>query len=229
MLPRIIVFNAVSLDGRTDGFPIDQGQFYGLAASWKEDATLAGAETILKACREAPSEEEIAFKQPDRDRGSDDREPKDSRPLLVVPDSRGRVRSWHFLKAWPYWRGFVSLCSRSTPKEHLDYLKKKHVDCIIAGEDRVDMRAALEELNVQYGVKTVRVDSGGILNCVLLCQGLVDEVSVLIHPSLVGGASQSSIFQASDLTKLDSIIPLELTHLERLQGDVVWLRYDIHK
>ncbi len=229
MLPRIIVFNAVSLDGRTDGFPVDQGQFYGLAASWKEDATLAGSETILKACQDAPLEDEMAFKPADKESGLNDLEANDSRPLLIVPDSRGRVRSWHFLKAWPYWRGFVSLCSRSTPQEHLDYLKKRHIDCIIAGDDHVDMRAALEELSNRYGVKTVRVDSGGVLNSVLLCQGLVDEVSVLIHPNLVGGASQSSIFQAANLTKLDGIILLKLTHLERLESDVVWLRYDISK
>jgi len=33
MLPKVILHNAVSLDGRIDGFPIDLFQYYELAAS----------------------------------------------------------------------------------------------------------------------------------------------------------------------------------------------------
>ncbi len=222
MLPRIIVFNAVSLDGRIDGFTLDIGQFYELASRFKEDAALAGADTIILSVEKekVPEEDERAFESSQKD-------PNDHRALLVIPDSRGRVRCWHYLKTLPYWRGFVSLCSRSTPKEHLDYLKKRHVDCIIAGDDHVDMRAALEELSARYGVKIVRVDSGGILNGVLLRQGLVDEVSVLIYPSLVGGVSPRSIFRAPDLESPEGAIPLRLMHLETLQNDLVWLRYEV--
>lgn len=222
MLPRVILFNAVSLDGRIDGFTPDLGQFYDLAATWKEDATLAGAQTILKACQNAPPEDEKAFLPPEKDLN-------ERRPLLVIPDSRGRVRCWHFLKTWPYWSSFVSLCSRSTPEEHLDYLRKRHIDCIIAGEDHVDFKEALEELNSRYGIKVVRVDSGGILNGVLLRQGLIDEVSVLIYPSLVGGTTQSSIFRAPDLESPEGAIPLRLIYLESLEGGAIWLRYDIIK
>lgn len=49
------------------------------------------------------------------------------------------------------------------------------------------MRAALEALNRRFGVRTFRGDSGGTLNSVLLQCGIVDEVSVLIHPFLAGG------------------------------------------
>lgn len=52
MLPKVILHNAVSLDGRIDGFPLDLYQYYKLAASWKEDATLAGSDTFLKAAEQ---------------------------------------------------------------------------------------------------------------------------------------------------------------------------------
>ncbi len=224
MLPRVVLFNAVSLDGRIDGFLLDICQFYELAAHWKEDAALAGANTILLSTEleNVPEEDERAFEPPQKN-------PNDHRALLVVPDSRGRVRCWHYLKTLPYWRGFVSLCSSTTPKEHLDYLKKRHVECIIAGDDHVDMRAALEELNSRYGVKVVRVDSGGVLNGVLLRRGLVDEVSVLVYPSIVGGISPHSIFHLQDPALPYEVISLKLMHIERLKGNIVWLRYDIVK
>jgi 2,5-diamino-6-(ribosylamino)-4(3H)-pyrimidinone 5'-phosphate reductase len=228
MLPRVILHNAVSLDGRIDGFPIDLYQYYELVATWKEDATLAGSDTFLKAASEAPPEDESALLPPKID-------PNDGRPLLAVPDSRGRIRTWHYLRSLPYWRGFVALCSQSTPQEYLNYLKERHIDCIIAGEDHVDLRAALQEMNSRYGVKVVRVDAGGTLNGLLLRQGLVAELSLLIYPSLVGGEKQSGIFVAPDLAAtaadlLESqkkVISLKLMHIEQLKGDVVWLRYEV--
>lgn len=89
------------------------------------------------------------------------------------------------------------------------------------------MRAALEELSARYGVKTVRVDSGGVLSGVLLRHGLVDEVSVLIYPSLVGGTSLRSIFRAPDLESPEGAISLRLMYLETLQNDLIWLRYEV--
>ncbi len=220
MLPRVILHNAVSVDGRFDWFTPDIGQFYELISTWKEDATLMGADTILMSGEEIPKEGEEAFAPPHID-------PNDTRPLLAIPDSRGRVRSWHSLRQSGYWRDAVALCSRSTPKEYLDYLEKRRIDRIVAGDDHVDFRVALEELNARYGVKVVRVDSGGTLNGVLLRAGLVDEVSVLIHPSLVGGTTPRSLFRASDLTSPEGVIGLKLTHVEELRGDIVWLRYEV--
>jgi 2,5-diamino-6-(ribosylamino)-4(3H)-pyrimidinone 5'-phosphate reductase len=95
MLPRIILHNAISLDGRIDGFPIDLFQYYELAATWKEDATLARSETCLKAAGEVTAEDECALLSPKID-------PGDTRALLAVPDSRGRVRAWHYLRSLPY-------------------------------------------------------------------------------------------------------------------------------
>ena len=92
MLPRVIVHNAVSIDGRLDGFAADLGVYYGLTARWHEDATLAGAGTVLRATQSEPVDEAPAGTP-------DDRDETDRRPLLVIPDSRGRVRKWQALPA----------------------------------------------------------------------------------------------------------------------------------
>ena len=220
MLPRVILHNAVSVDGRVNGFTPDIGLFYELAGTWKEDATLAGSATICKPAEPIPPEDETAFQPPVV-------EPADKRPLLVVPDSRGRVRHWHALRQAGYWRDFIALVSRATPPDYLDYLTKRHLKWILTGDERVDLRAALAQLSARFGVKVIRVDSGGTLNGVLLRAGLVHEVSVLVHPSLVGGLLPASLFRASDLTSPEGIIQLRLTHVERLRNDLVWLRYDV--
>lgn len=222
MLPRVILHNAVSVDGRVDWFMPDIGLFYELAGTWKEEATLAGSETICKPPEPIPPEDERAFQPPVV-------APDDQRPLLVVPDSRGRVRHWHALRQAGFWRDFVALVSRATSPDYLDYLAKRHVKWIMAGDDHVDLRAALEELNAHYGAKVVRVDSGGTLNGALLRAGLAHEISVLIHPHLVGGFSPASLFRAPDLASSDGVIALKLTHVERLKNDIVWLRYEVER
>lgn len=220
MLPKVIIYNAVSLDSRVTGFPADIAKYYELAGYWKEDATLVGSETMLKSGEEIPPETAEDLRPPVKKEG-------DTRAILAAVDSRGRLRGWHHWRKLPYWRDMVALCSKKTPNEYLRYLEARHVDYIIAGEEHVDLKAALEELDCRYNVKTVRVDSGGTLNGVLLKKGLVDEVSILIHPSLVGGKDPLTYYKTDDIPPEGPAIKLKLTHMEKLEGDLIWLRYKV--
>jgi 2,5-diamino-6-(ribosylamino)-4(3H)-pyrimidinone 5'-phosphate reductase len=221
MLPRVILHNAVSVDGRVDWFSPDVGLYYEVASTWDVDAILSGSETILEGFKGVdgqaegmPSDGEAA-------------PPASHGPLLVVTDSRGRVRQWGLIRNQPYWRDAIALVSASTPEEYVSYLGEEGVECILTGDEYVDLRKALEELYTRHGVESVRVDSGGTLNGVLLRHGLVDEVSLLIEPSLVGGTSARSMFRAPDLSSPDAVIELRLTHVEQLRHGVVWLRYEV--
>lgn len=273
MLPRIVLHAATSLDGRVDGFPIDLAQFYHLAGTWKEDATLAGCDTILAGLEmneQQPESDGDAGFESDTDGNTDtdsdgdsdgngtsrseDAEAAGERPLLVIPDSRGRMRRWAELLRYPYWRGGVALCSQATPIEYVEYLYASDIDCIVWGKDRVDLKKCLAELAERHDVKTVRVDSGGSLAQALLREGLVDEISLLIHPVIVGAASSRPSFfgggepdsggtatkaaaaaaaeaAGATGTALNAPFPLSLRllHLERLNEGLVWSRHVVIK
>lgn len=224
MLPHVVLHNAVSVDGRMDWFTGDVGLYYEVAAQWPVDAMLSGSETILAGSEtflvtDAAAPNEAAAPGPS----------SGAQSLLVVADSRGRIHNWPQIRYSPYWRDAVVLCSRATPQNYLDDLKRQGIAHIIAGDDHVELRAALEELNARFGVKLIRVDSGGTLNGALLRAGLIDEVSVVINPYLVGGTSPRSIFTAPELTSPDGVIPLRLIHVEQLRGEAVWVRYEVVK
>jgi 2,5-diamino-6-(ribosylamino)-4(3H)-pyrimidinone 5'-phosphate reductase len=204
--PRVILHNAVSADGRMEGMQPDIGLFYELAEFWDEDATLVGADTLLAA----PSANGGPGPAPDG-------------PLLVAVDSGGRLRGWEGWLAAGHWRAGISLCTFATPPAHLRELRAGGIETHVAGEERVDLAASLEWLRKRHDVATVRVDSGGTLNGALLREGLVDEISVLVHPALVGGTSSSSLFRAGDKHP----IGLELAGVERFRSDTVWLRYAV--
>jgi 2,5-diamino-6-(ribosylamino)-4(3H)-pyrimidinone 5'-phosphate reductase len=211
----------MSLDGRLDWYAGDEGLYYELAGRFQVDAMLSGSNTILSAyAGQQPPEQESA-QEPVPSAAADEGQ------WLVVVDSQGHIRNWHVIRQEPYWRDMIVLCSQATPQEYLDYLASQRVEHIVAGEEHVDLRAALQQLGEHYRIRSVRVDSGGTLAGVLLRQGLVDEVSVLVNPTLVGGTSARSMFVAPDLTSAQGVIPLKLLNVEKLRGDVVWLHYQV--
>ena len=162
MLPRVVLHMAVSLDGRYDWFTPDIGLFYELAGNWHEDITLTGAATILAAEDELIAS--VAAGRASGVRGDDQGTGAGKRPLLVVPDSRGRISCWPALRVQPYWRDVYALCSRATPAEYLESLDEQGVGYFVAGDDHVDLRAALVHLRERFGAEMVRADSGGTLN-----------------------------------------------------------------
>ncbi len=180
--PYVILHVGMSLDGRLDWARVNQGLFYEIASRWRPDAMLSGSNTILAA--EFPEEVPEEYQRAAAEQVG---ESEEERQLLFIVDSRGRIGNWPAIRSQPWWRDAVALCSESTPGSYLDSLEDMGVESIVTGTEKVDLRAALVEIRKRYGVEVLRVDSGGILNGALLREGLVDEVSVLISPELVGG------------------------------------------
>lgn len=203
--PSVVVHVAISLDGATTGFPVDIGRFYTLARTWQEDVTLAGADTIL------PQESELATAPRPG--------PAADAPLLAVVDSRGRVREWEALRDCGYWSGVVALRSRATPARD----GGSHVPELVVGMERVDLAAALETLAQEKDARVVRVDSGGTLIGALLRGGLVDELSLLVHPWTAGSAGDRLWHGPEPLPAL----PFVRVAVEPLDDGLVWLRYRI--
>lgn len=224
MQPWVILYNAVSLDGRITGFNADTELYYELAAKLDVDAVLMGSNTVLTGFGVKPGETLDESQEAFQPRKND---PEDNRPLLVVPDSKGQIRIWTELLKMPYIRDILVLCSRSTPTEYLDFLDERYIDYLVVGYQKIDLTIALDELNTKFGVKKIRIDSGGILNGILLREGLADEVHLLIHPELVGGMTSNSIFQAPDLNEGDMSIKLYLDSMEKIKDDIIYLKYKV--
>lgn len=205
----------ISLDGAVRGFE-DTGAYYLLASQFNSNKVLFGSETVLQALTQAPPETEKAFRKPATKVG-------DTRQDWVIPDSRGRLRSLHAFRDTEYCRDIILLVSQATPPDYLEYLKERQYDFIQMGEDHVDYRQAFEVLYEQYGCRVLRTDSGGVLTNVLLEQDLVDEVSLVVSPCLVGQSTPHAFRSLALEDRLD----LALLHCEALEGDLVHLLYKV--
>jgi 2,5-diamino-6-(ribosylamino)-4(3H)-pyrimidinone 5'-phosphate reductase len=229
--PRVTIYNEISLDGRIEGFDQDVGRYYRLGFRWRSDAILMGsvtaqafgpAEPADQRMRRVPAPERLPVVP-----GFEDLvyEP---RPLLVVPDSRGRVRNWVHALAQPWYGAIVVLTSQATPPDYLEYLNRRGITHLSAGEDQVDLAAALEVLHARYGVQSIRTDCGGRLNGALLAAGLVDEVAVIVNPSLAADPRSQSFLTLPHALSA-AAVPLALREVDRLNDGAVWLRYDMQQ
>jgi len=118
----------------------------------------------------------------------------------------------------------IVLVSQKTPEAYINYLKERNYDFIRTGSDRVNIRQALEIANERYGFELVVSDSGGVLNSILLEHGLVDEISLILTPEIVG-KNGTNLFR----TLGKSGIRLELLRNEIVEKQCVHLVYRVLK
>lgn len=219
MLPKVIVHNSVSLDGSLTSFEPNMGLHYQIAGNYKPDAHLIGSNTVKVGVElygeGVPSEEKRDFEKPERDA---------SLPFWVIPDTAGALKGLlHTCRRFEYCKDVVVLVSEETPKDYIEYLRERNYDYHIVGKRYVDLTKSLELLSAKYKVKTVLADTGRILSNLLLEQGLASELSLLIHPVIVGKGAYN-IFG-----NINKAVNLKLRKKETLGKGHVWLVYKDRK
>ncbi|MBN1389660.1 MAG: dihydrofolate reductase family protein [Candidatus Thermoplasmatota archaeon] len=215
MRPRVILHNSISLDGSLTGFEPDMGEHYRIAGEYGAQIHLIGSNTAVTGFElfGAPlPEEEKDRKRPERDPGL---------PLWAVIDTRGALKGLlHGLRGFEYCRDVVVLISEKTPVEYREYLRERDYRYHIVGCDRVDLEKALEVLYSEYGAKTVLCDTGRMLGNILLEKGLVSEVSLLVHPVIVGKGSYNMFGD------IKGNMQMELKKSETFPNGCIWCIYE---
>jgi 2,5-diamino-6-(ribosylamino)-4(3H)-pyrimidinone 5'-phosphate reductase len=217
MMLKIIVHNSISIDGSLTHFSPNMGLHYQIAGNYKPDIHLIGSNTIKTGIEtygnEVPPEEKNDFEKQKRDK---------SLPLWVIVDTKGNLKGLlHTCRRFEFCKDVIILVSEKTPKTYLSHLKERNYDYHIVGKDHVNLKKALELLSKKYQVKTVLVDTGRILSNLVLNQGLVSEISLLIHPVIVGHKSYNMF---SDINKN---LKLKLIKKEILEKEYIWLVYKV--
>ncbi|MFC1944444.1 dihydrofolate reductase family protein [Chloroflexota bacterium] len=219
-ITKVIMHNSVSLDGAFTDFEVDMELHYRAAGRYKADANLIGSNTISSGIDvyggEILPEDETDFTRPSRGANL---------PYWVIVDTKGITRyQLHTCRRFEFCRDVIVLISEKTDDDYVSYLEERSYDYLVCGTEHVDLEKALGILSTKYGVKTVLIDSGPTLNGVMLSMGLIDEISLLVSPVLVGSKSDKS------LALLDTgsrNYGLELLTCEEFDGGLLLLRYKI--
>jgi 2,5-diamino-6-(ribosylamino)-4(3H)-pyrimidinone 5'-phosphate reductase len=218
MFPKIVIHNSISLDGSLTNFEPNMDLHYKTAGIYKAEAHLIGSNTakigVTLYGNGIPQEEKKDYMKAKRDKNL---------PYWVMIDTKGALRGiLHICRRFEFSRDIIILLSEETPKEYIEYLRERNYDHHIVGKSHVNLREALKILSTQYDVKTVLTDTGRILGNLLLNQGLVSEISLLIHPLIVGKDAYPI------LSDVNNTLNLTLQKKETLDKGYVWLVYKVN-
>lgn len=123
----------------------------------------------------------------------------------------------------------VAVLSEQVSDAHLAGLRSEGVSYIFAGKTELDLGLALEILNRELGIKRLLLEGGGGANGAFLRAGLVDELSLVVCPTVDGAKGAPSIFDSHEVEQGPTapVTAMTLESSNVLDGGAVWLRYRI--
>lgn len=223
-MSKLIIHNQVSLDGAISGFQVDPGMYYSIVNSFGAEMYLVGSETArqgITTFSKIVSEEEKA----DYKNNAHTKNP--NTPIWVFPDSTGKLEGLlHIYRRYEHCRDVVVLISVETPESYIEYLEERNYKYYVCGEVKVDFKVAFQKMAADFSWENILTDNGGTLSSILLENGLVDQVSLIVSPTLTG-KKPPKLFRDLKLGK--RVIKLNPLKAEILESKDVLLLFDVVK
>ncbi|WP_068399167.1 dihydrofolate reductase family protein [Kribbia dieselivorans] len=106
------------------------------------------------------------------------------------------------------------------------FLRGLGISYVIGGDEEVDFALLLDKLKGLFGIDTLMLGGGGVLNWSFIQAGLCDELSVVIAPVADGSSDTPTLFETAGRTS-DTPRGFSLQAAEAREGGSVWLRYTV--
>ena len=229
--PYVICHILSSIDGRIDGDFFDAPQIGPAGAATAKirqeyncDAVLNGTTTCAEIYTNGYIRSLPEARTPVR--REDYVAVTDLRKYVVCADSKGKL-NWQ--RNTVDRRGekshVIELLTEQVGDAYLAHLQRIGVSYVFAGKETLDIPLALRKLKALFGIKTLLLTGGGRINWSFLRAGVLDELSLVIAPLADGAVNVATIFDRSGEEDGEAFA-LRLKNVQKLDGDVVWLRYE---
>ncbi|MBQ8619694.1 MAG: dihydrofolate reductase family protein [Clostridia bacterium] len=147
---------------------------------------------------------------------------KDAKFFAVSFDRKGRL-GWKtpcIVDDDPGYGGahIVEVMLEDVSDAYLAYLRKIGVSYIFAGKDEMDIELALAKLGKLFGIKTLLLEGGSIINGAFARAGAIDEISLVIAPVTADADDKPLLMDAAAGA-------YELADMKQYDDGVVWMQY----
>lgn len=120
----------------------------------------------------------------------------------------------------------------TTNKNHPAFkLKEQYSNIeILYYPKEIDFKDVFKRFKKDYGIKRVTIQTGGTLNATLLRLKLIDRVSIVIAPCLIGGKDTPSLISGESLhteAELPHVKALELISVKKLKNNYLHVIYKV--
>lgn len=120
----------------------------------------------------------------------------------------------------------IEVLTASTPRGYRAYLRDRGISYVLAGKDTLNLPLALEKLRSLFGIERMLVCGGGKTDMSFLAAGVLDELSLVLSPTVSGEPGVASVFDEMTRAAASSHA-FELERMERLPGDGLHLIYKV--
>ncbi len=94
----------------------------------------------------------------------------------------------------------------TTNKNHPAFLRKDADNLVIIYyQKRIDFEDLFKKLKQDYGIKRMTIQTGGTLNSIFLRKKLIDKISIVVAPALIGGKDTSSLIDGISLSSVKEL------------------------
>jgi len=145
---------------------------------------------------------------------------KGRNPIRIILDSRGKISSKSKIIKTCNKIPTILAVSKNISNKNLQRLKKYPLEIIIGGENKVNLKQLLKQLEKRK-IKKLLLEGGGTVNWEFIKQGLFDEIIVTVTPFLIGGAKSISLVQGLGFSKISKSTKLKLKKIKQQKNELV--------
>lgn len=231
--PYIIYHMLTSIDYKVSQFFSEREetdvlfeQYYQQHRSFCADAFLLGA-TVAKRVLGAKSVPDLTAYQGIHVERCDYIDRKLKHPIAVVSDPRGTL-GWedsvsHATISCYDKVSLLELVTEQTSDAYLAYLREKGISYLICGEKSIEVDSLLTKLLKECGVCSLILEGDPTTSRKITERGMLDEVSLLVAPFIMGGEGKSifggktiAFFTDREYQRVQSV---------HTRGRGMWMRY----
>ncbi|PSP42530.1 2,5-diamino-6-(ribosylamino)-4(3H)-pyrimidinone 5'-phosphate reductase [Halobacteriales archaeon QH_2_66_30] len=218
---RVVVNAAMSADGKLSTRERRQVDISGPADFERVDELRAESDAVMVGVGTVVADDPSLTVDGEERRERRREAGRSEQPARVVADSR--IRTPPDAAVLDDAAESYLLVSETAPTDFVQQMEEEGATVITAGENRVDLPAALEQLE-SHGVDQLLVEGGGEIIYSLFESDLVDRLSVFVGPVVIGGRDAPTLADGDGF--VDEFPALRLAEVRRID-DGVLLMYEV--